>query len=79
MAERKAGNTMRANGVRYYTRMQTMVTVWFPEDRVWCQNCEFCYSDGLQRSRCRLTHNLIFDTYDREQSCPLKEVHDGTV
>ena len=72
MAEREAGNTMRANGVSYYTKMLAEVTVCFPEDRGGCQN-------GLQRSRCRLTHNLIFDTYDREQSCPLKEVHDGTV
>lgn len=70
---------MRTNGVSYYTRMQTKVTVWFPGGSGVVSELRVLLPDGLQRSRCRLTHNLIFDIYDREQSCPLKEVHDGTV
>lgn len=67
-------------GVTSYTTLAAKITVFFPENQVYCQNCEFCYSDGLSRSRCRLTHNLVFDLYNRPDSCPLEtEEENGTV
>lgn len=63
----------KSNGVSYYTAGYAAVTVFFPEDRICCGNCEFCYDDGLHRCWCRLTRKLVFDPWGgRPESCPLE-------
>lgn len=65
------------NGVAYYTRAKTELTVYFPEDVVRCQYCDFCRAEkDVDRWWCRLTHNMIHNPYANglPKHCPLEIV-----
>lgn len=48
-------------GVEYYTVMTREITVNFPNGRVKCRYCPFCYAEKeLNRYRCRLHNRLVF-------------------
>lgn len=61
------------NSVLYYTTGIITLPIQFPENKVVCQYCEFCYSeDSLKRHRCRLTREmLLYPTTSRGNQCPI--------
>lgn len=66
---------MRAmkNGVSYYTKGIARIEVGFPEDNVCCHWCPWCKAEwGMNRSKCRLTDEIIYDTEARGQFCPVE-------
>lgn len=80
MAERKAGNRMRTNGVSYYTRATAQVNFWFPNNQTYCDKCMYNTADGLRRPFCQLKKALIFDPLSRPEDCPiikLEEIRSG--
>lgn len=76
MAERKAGNTMRANGVSYYTWATAQVRFPFPNSDTYCDKCMYNTADGLRRPFCQLKKALIFDPYSRPEDCPIIELEE---
>lgn len=61
------------NGVAYFTKAVASLTVHFPEDKVMCSHCDFCYSEGdLKRFRCRITHDEIYNPFypGLPETCP---------
>jgi len=61
-------------GVSYYTHGEVCLPVHFPEDKVICQYCQFCYCESdLKRWRCRLTREMIYNPHAGVGvECPIK-------
>ena len=49
------------DGVLWYTEGIITLRCYFPQSKVQCQYCDFCYKEnGFDRYRCRLTNEMIF-------------------
>ena len=62
-------------GIAFYTEASVNKTVYFPENEIKCQYCEFCRAEkDLERYWCRLTNNMIYNPFalGLPDGCPLK-------
>lgn len=66
------------NGVTYYTRGTARVPVSFPNGRVCCRNCKFCWGEDrgtLKRAKCRLLDDAVIPSEDLDcilPDCPIE-------
>lgn len=63
------------NGVQWFTKGVATIPVYFPEDKIKCQNCQFCRSESdLKRFWCRLTGQMIYNPFCAElpENCPIE-------
>ena len=61
--------------INYYTVGKIEYEIFFPEDKVKCQNCRYCYEEkGLRRFRCGITDYLIYEPSENglPDVCPAK-------
>lgn len=62
------------NGVSWFTKGVASIPIYFPEDKMKCQYCPFCRSEGdLKRFWCRITNHMIYNPYCAElpDNCPI--------
>lgn len=62
------------NGIGFYTKATVSKTVFFPENEIKCQYCEFCRAEkDLERYWCRLTNDMIYYPFalGLPDKCPL--------
>jgi len=59
--------------ISYYTVGELgNMEICFPEDKVYCLNCELLYTDATNRNRCTLRKRLIFEPYNILDDCPIQ-------
>lgn len=65
---------MKGKSVTYYTHGKAEVSVYFPEDKVFCQWCPYCRNeDSLKRWKCLLTSEyIVYPFWGRGEKCPIE-------
>ena len=54
----------KPNGVTWfavYAADPQKMRLFFPEGRVSCSNCRHLYADGLNRARCRISGEIVYE------------------
>lgn len=61
--------------IDYYTKGTAHVDVYFPEDKVKCEHCDFLKSESsLRRFRCELTKREVYEPFapGLPEFCPIE-------
>ena len=61
------------SGIQWFTK--GTVKVYFPEDKIKCQYCQFCRAESeLKRFWCRLAGQMIYNPFcaERPEYCPIE-------
>lgn len=66
------------NGIEYYTKGKAEVDIFFPEDKITCQWCDYCAAEyQLDRYHCKLTptKRIIQNPFvGRPSFCPISKL-----